>query len=211
MKRITKSILISFACLLLYSGAVVAETGYVREVIFISLREGPGHDQKVLAKLSSGQPLEILKPGEEWTQVRSDGQEGWVLSGYLVSDPPCSTQLALLQEQSGGAVEENNNLKEEIKRLQAELEAGRKQLQELEAAGVGINGDASDYLSLKRNYEKTAKQLAEAQKKAAQYEKALKKIAFRNDIKWFLSGAGVLVFGFLIGFSARPRRKTSLH
>ncbi len=49
------------------------------------------------------------------------------------------------------------------------------------------------------------------QETVEKYQKALEKIEFRNDVKWFLSGAGVLVFGFLIGLSARSRRKSSLH
>ncbi len=212
-------------CLFLLCGSVVAETKYVREIIYVTLREAPGLKHKVITKILSGQKLEILEAGKEWTQVRiANGTTGWVLSRYVTAKQPSSYlvnrlkagQEALL-EQAKSMSDKNKNLQAEIQRLKEQyqtrdtaLENAKQKLTQASRSYGDLKKESAGYLQLKTNYEKAVAQLSEAKKNVEKYQKALEKIEFRNDIKWFLSGAGVLVFGFLIGLSARPRRKSSL-
>jgi hypothetical protein len=53
--------------------------------------------------------------------------------------------------------------------------------------------------------------LTEQTQKASKYEEDLTKLLWNKNIKWFLSGAGVLILGFIIGFmTKRQRRRSSL-
>jgi len=226
MKLSIVKIFLCVTCLLLFCVSVAAETKYVREIVFVTLREAPGLKNKVITTLKSGQELEILKAGKEWTQVRvANGTTGWVLSRYVTAKKPSSYFLnrlkasqQTLQEQAKSMSEKNKNLQAEIQRLKeqyqsriTELENAKQKLTQASRSYGDLKKESAGYLQLKTNYEKAVARLSEANKHTEKYQKALEKIEFRNDIKWFLSGAGVLVFGFLIGLSARPRRKSSLH
>ena len=222
------SIVKIFLCvigLLFFCGAVAAETKYVREIVYVTLREAPGLKNKVISNLPSGQELEILEAGKEWTRVRvANGTTGWVLSRYVTAKKPSSyfvnrlkASQKTLREQAKSMSDKNKNLQAEIQKLKAqhqsrimELENAKQKLTQTNRSYGDLKRESAGYLQLKINYEKTVAQFSEAKKTVEKYQKALEKIEFRNDIKWFLSGAGVLVFGFLIGLSARPRRKSSL-
>lgn len=225
MKRIACIILIGIACLPFFSTPVSAQTQYIREIIYVTLREGPGVEHKVFDKLQSGQALEVLQAGDEWTKVRvPGGSEGWVLSRYVTSQQPSSNALAILKKQHEAlkaklaswpdekkqAQAEFQNIDQENQRLRKKLDDSYKQLKQVKQSYAELKRASAGYLELKTKYEKTMAQLAGKKKEAAKYQKALEKLEFRNHIKWFLSGAGVIVFGFIIGFSARPRRKSSL-
>jgi len=225
MRLSIKRIFWGVSCLFLLCGSVAAETKYVREIIYVTLREARGIEKKVIAKLPSGQKLEIVKADNEWTQVRlADGTTGWILSRYVTAKQPSSYLLRLMKaeqkasrKESSSISEENKKFTEEIQRLKeqnqvrnVELENAKKKLSQTSQSYGNLKKESAGYLQLKAKYEKTVTQLSETKKDAQKYQKALEKIEFSNDIKWFLSGAGVLVLGFLIGFSARPRRKSTL-
>jgi hypothetical protein len=40
-------------------------------------------------------------------------------------------------------------------------------------------------------------------------EKEIARLSLNRNIRWFLSGAGVLVLGFIIGFSTKKQRRRS--
>ncbi|MEE8540493.1 MAG: TIGR04211 family SH3 domain-containing protein [Desulfobacterales bacterium] len=226
MKLSIVKIFLCVNCLFLLYGSVAAGTKYVREILYVTLREAPGLNHKVITTIPSGQELEILKADNEWTQVKiANGTTGWVLSRYVTSKLPSSYLVSRLKAgqetllgQAKSMSDKNKNLQAELQRLKeqsqnriTELENAKQKLTQASRSYGDLKKDSAGYLQLKTNYEKTVAQLSEAKKTVEKYQKALEKIEFRNDVKWFLSGAGVLVFGFLIGLSARPRRKSSLH
>jgi SH3 domain protein len=64
---------------------------------------------------------------------------------------------------------------------------------------------------LKAKHEKAMLELSNQKKRADQLEKELTDALKSKHIKWFLSGAGVLIFGMLLGFSSkREKRRSSL-
>ena len=47
--------------------------------------------------------------------------------------------------------------------------------------------------------------------KALELDNEVEKLHWNQNVRWFLSGAGVLLLGFIIGFSTkRQRRRSSL-
>ena len=75
---------------------------YVTDSFEITLRTGPGNENKIIAMLFSGRPLEVLDTRGECSQVKvlDGGKEGWVLSRYLVTRLPWEVQAKKLQEDS---------------------------------------------------------------------------------------------------------------
>ena len=109
--------LILWFCLL--SHPSWAKKVYVTDTLKITLRTGPGIENKVIAMLPSGQSLEVIKTQGDWNLVRlvkRDGKnkEGWVLRRYLVSHLPWEIRAKSLKR-------ENVQLKEKISSLEKQF------------------------------------------------------------------------------------------
>ena len=205
--------------MMLFCSTVQAETMYVNDSVKITLRTGQGTNYKVLAMINLGQELEVLQPDDEWTQVKlPSGMEGWVLTRFLTYDKPCRLEFGILKKkyetlstQSASLLKENRIYKEESKRFRTELSGSKEMLAAISKSYDTLKKESADFLELKSKYEVTSSQLTDQTKKAKKLEEELSKLVSHRNIIWFLSGAGVLVLGILIGFSARrQRRKPSL-
>jgi len=205
--------------LLVFTGAVHAETMYVTDLLKLTLRTGQSTEHKIIAVIESGQQLEVIKAGETWSLVRlEDGKEGWVLSRYLTPDITHNIKLERLEiqynnlrSQSASLIEENNQLKAENKNLSERLTNVEEDYKQLRSEHETLKASSTEFLSLKSKYETSSAQLAQITKKAASLEEQLSNLELYNYIKWFLAGSGVLLLGFIIGFSAkRQRRRPSL-
>ena len=219
MKRLVIRIMMASLAVCLCVTGVHAQQMFVKEMMKITMRTGPGNDRKILALVSTGQPVEVVETGEEWSLVRlGDEKEGWVLTRFLTPEEPSSISLAkltrryeTLQAQHSALTEENTQLKETVQRLTKEVQTGAKSLNGLQKDYDKLKTGAAEYLKLKAQHEKTTSQLAEQTKRAKNFEEDLTEILRNKNIKWFLSGAGVLILGFIIGYSSkRQRRRSSL-
>ena len=84
--------------LILSVAMVTAESKYVSEDFEITLRTGPGTDRKIIELIPSGREVEIVTPGDEWTEVQTPGgKQGWVLTRYLTNELPTALKLDHLQ------------------------------------------------------------------------------------------------------------------
>jgi SH3 domain protein len=205
--------------LCLFATTIQAETMYISDNLRITLRSGPSNENKILAVLESGQIVDVVEKGDEWSQVKmANGKEGWALSRYLTPEPTHRLKLERLQSkhknlvaQAATLMEENSRLKAENKEFKTEFETTQKQLQKTSTEFETLKSEASEYVALKANYEHAASQLAEQTEKAQKLEEQVTKMEMNYAIKWFLAGSAVLIVGFLIGFSTkRQRRRPSL-
>ena len=204
---------------LVFSGVVYAETMYVTDVLRLTLRTGQSTEYKIIAVIESGQEVEVLQSGEEWSNVRlSNGKEGWLLTRYLTPNETSNIKLQRLEEkhknlmaQAAALLEENTKLKTENKELGQALVENEKALNKTQTDFESLKTDSAEFLNLKTKYEKTSKQLAEKSLRLAKLEDQISKLEVYHIIKWFLAGSGVLLVGFIIGFGAkRQRRRPSL-
>jgi len=219
MKYITKFTVFVVFFLIIFYNAALADTMYVSDVLKLTVRDGKGTGEKIIAVVQSGQTVEVLQPEDEWALVRlDDGKEGWVLNRYLTGKITNNIKLKLLKKkhkaliaQSTTLLEENVKLKEENKKFKTELDKVQKEAEELKMSYEALKTESADYINLKSKYTKTASQLSEYTEKSELLEKELTKLEFRQTVRWLLTGAGVLLLGFLIGFSARRQhRRTTL-
>ncbi|MBW1697286.1 MAG: TIGR04211 family SH3 domain-containing protein [Deltaproteobacteria bacterium] len=203
--------------LMVVSTTALAEQMYVSEIIEITLRTGPGIDHKVIAMVQSGQQLEILKPGNEWTKVRlPNGKEGYVLSRFLTNKKPSELKLRELQQKyqalqakADSLLEDYNRQKQQNENLLAELASKEELIAKLSKSYETLRQDSAEFLSLKEKYKKASAQLAELTEKTRKYEETLTTLQKRQIFRWVLTGAGILLVGFLIGMSSRRQRRRS--
>ncbi len=108
-------------------------------------------------------------------------------------------------------IEENNRFKEENKTFKSSLDSNQKAFEKLDTEYKDLKAGAAEFLNLKKKYQEVSTKLAEQTKKANTLDKELSGLEMNQYIKWFLAGSGVLLVGFIIGFSAkRGRRRPSL-
>lgn len=203
----------------LFSTAVYGETMYVSDILKLTLRTGPSTENKILAVIESGQQLEVVEFGQEWSRVQlPNGKEGWVLSRYLTPRETNNFKLDRLQAkhknlmaQAAALLEENNKLQAENKTLTTGFKTNQKQADKARSDYETLKTEAAEFLNLKSKHKDTVSLLAEQTAKAEKLEEQLTKLEMSTYIKWFLAGSGVLIVGFLIGFSTkRQRRRPSL-
>ena len=219
MKILLKRIVFMGICVMCFSAVGFAETRYVTDLLKLPLRTGPSTEYKILALVESGQQLEVVEPGDNWSRVRlANGKEGYVLNRYLVAQPTSAVRLEQLQskytalrQQATALIEENNRFKEENKTFKSSVDSNEKALSKLEADYKELKAGAAEFLDLKKKYQEVSTKLAEQTKRANTLDKELSGLEMNQYIKWFLAGSGVLLVGFIIGFSAkRGRRRPSL-
>ena len=211
-----KSLIVFF--IVLFSTAVQAETMYVNDIIKITVRTGPGINHKIVTMIKSGERVEVLKPEEpakDWSFVRiANGKKGWVLNRFLKSKEPDGLILERLKKkhtslknQAISLIEENKVYKKENNKLNSEVKINKEMSYKIKSSYETLKKESAEFLGLKSNYEKTSSKLAEQTKKAEKLEEELTNLLLHQNIKWFLSGAGVLLLGFVIGFSTKRQRK----
>ncbi len=206
-------------CLFLFCSISQAETLYISDFLRITMRTGPGIDHKIIEMIKSGQSVTVLEQGPEWTKILlPTGKEGWVLNRFLTPKPPSGLLLKKLEEKHAELslqittfIDENKRLRNENQRLDAELKTSSRNLKKVTDSYQKLKSGSAEYLDVKSRYEMMVVQLDQQKKRAQDIEKELESIRFHKNIRWFLSGAVVLIIGFLIGFSAiHQRRRSSL-
>ncbi len=217
MKQSICRLFITGVVILFFATMAHAETQYVTDKMQITFRSGPGNDRKILSLLNSGQQVALLRSEGEWAEVSlQNGKEGWVLQQYLSAEVPCRIRI--------------KDVTQALEGLQTELEATQKTNQQLEADKAGLvmdlkntrqelvttkqsyeklKKDAAGFLELKTRHDKTVKQLSMQTQKADALDKDLNKALRKQNIRWFLGGAGVLLFGFIMGFSSKRQKRHS--
>ncbi|MBW2602880.1 MAG: TIGR04211 family SH3 domain-containing protein [Deltaproteobacteria bacterium] len=218
MKSYVKTLGIVGICLFLLSTAVSAETKYyINDSMKITMRTGPATDRKIIALLGVGQEVEILKAENEWTLIRLlNGKEGWVISRFLTDQTPDSIQLqslqknhSALQTKAASLMEENRALKDENKKLGIDLNTSETKQRGLGKSYETLKRESKQFLDLQAKYKESTSKLSAQTQKAEKYEDELTKLLWNKNIKWFLGGAGVLILGFIIGFSTKRQRRHS--
>ena len=185
------------------SGYAAAETVYVKGVMKITMRTGPGRDHKIIAMIKSGDSLEMLDSKDGWSNVKTfSGKVGWVLTRFITDKVPVSLLVSKLKQQN----KELSESLENVKKTNLALDEKAKQSKTIEEAYYRLKKESADFLTLEKKYRKTAALFKKQQVRISFLEKQLRK----SDIKWFLSGSGVLLIGILLGIGTGRKRKNSL-
>jgi len=195
-----------------------AENVYVSENIRLTVRMEPGNDKKIVNILTSGDQVNVLQSGNEWTKIRiSDDKEGWVLSRFLSTQIPSSLALKELEKkyadlvaQSGMPQGDARRLQEENEKLIAVQQNCSQEFQSLNDSYQALQKDSQEVVKLRADYKGALSKVSEQGKKLELLEAEVGKATFDQNFKWFLAVGGMLLAGFLIGVITRRKRSYSL-
>lgn len=213
--------------------SVFAETRYVSDRLIISVRDGQSQDTAVLGYIETAAPVDILEEKEDLLKIRTeDGIEGWVRAQYIVSEKPkamiienLKNQIAALnkkietlnneQDSASDTLSKTKNMyKEKIEELQEEVNINQKLAAKAKSDFIQLNKKHTDLLKYSKNteslideVEKLKKSNAELNTEVKSLRKDRKNPLKSNRIQSFIAGAGVLLFGFILGGSAKKKKR----
>lgn len=197
-----------------------AETRYVTDQLEVTLRKGQSTRHEIVRMLPSGTPVEVLENDAEngYSRVRAPtGAEGWVLTRYLMNTPSARERVEnaekrlaelqqeyqVLKEQSARTSQEKGGLAQERLQLEEQNRALAQQLAEIRHTAANVLAVDEENKTLKSRVLSVERELQTAQQETA----ALKSRAARD---WFMTGAGVMLAGIIIGLilpKLRPRKQ----
>ena len=162
---------------MLLANQATARTVYVTDSLEITLRSGPDATRKIVKMLPSGTPLQILDQTRSWYRVRTQqGQAGWVLKRYVMQEVPKKMQIQELQDKI-------ETLEQSSSKAQATIHQLRSENRELSSA-----------------LKQTKERLANVSSDHQALRTKVHSIRSDHELRWFLSGAGVIGISALIGF-----------
>jgi len=208
--------------LLGYGSGAGAETRYVTDQLVLTMRSTPDQNGEVVSHPQTDDPLEILGEEGNYAHVRdADGLEGYVLKQYLSTATPKPVQIGRLEKQlsqlkekltnevsgSQDQVQELQELRTTNQQLKEDLENNQQELAQLKTTYDRLLADSKNLSEIvsERDRLKQANQSLEAEAKKLREEN--KSLLVAAMIKWFLAGAGVLLFGWIIGKASRKRQR----
>ena len=214
--------------------SVLADTRYVSDRLIISVRDGEDQNAAVLGYLETAAPVEILEEKKDFLKIRTeDGIEGWVRAQYIVSEKPKSLIIDNLKNEIEALNKEIHTIKNEEDSASNTLSKTNKMYQEnIEELKEEVNINQKfaakakiDFIQLDEKYknllknsknteglieevERLRKLNAELNTEVKGLRKDRKNPLKSNKIQSFIAGAGVLILGFIIGGSAKKRKKS---
>ena len=200
---------------LILPAASKAETVYVSEECEITMRTSPGNDRKIISLIKSGNAMEILEKGQEWSMVRiPSGKEGWVLNRYITTSQPSAMVLERVRKDYDVLAAKYKELKERFDRLDAQKKTidadfsqSRRTQDELSAAYETLKKESGDFLKLKQRHQEMTAELEAEKTLSAKLDEENLEMKRNRIIQWVLTGSGIVLVGFFIGFFSSSLRK----
>jgi len=173
---------------------LLADTKYVTDDLQLSLHEKSNSKGKLLEKLSSGTPLEVLKEDGFYARVKTpDGTIGWTKSAFLVDEKPARAQLIELRQS-------HSQLEQELQATQEQLETSNKLAAKLRAEKIQV---ALELAQERENKGHESATLGELKQEVNQLRERLgASNETRIPLSWGLIGTAVaLLLGFIGGIA----------
>jgi len=216
--------LIGFALLLLFASSVgaLAETSYVTDQLVLTLRSAPAESAEVVGHLRTADAVEVLAEEGGYLQVRTeDGSTGYVLKQYMTAEVPKQQIIARLQKQVAGLeaqlkdigsdrsvqLQELQNLRSANQELEGRYAAAAKELDALKKSYQELRDSSQDLLGIMQERDRLQQQNQQLTAEATTLRDENQTLLVAAIVKWFLAGAGVLFFGWVMGKVSRKRAR----
>lgn len=206
MRFVFCSLLLALSLLFALPALAEDVVRYVKENFKISVRANPSEGAEAWGILTAGEKVTVTKTSGGWSYIKSARIEGWVSSALLVDNQPAIAILndvkvenERLKEENSQALNELEQLRNENKNLKQILDSSNNQSLACITLMEKTGNDLTGLVNLKEDYDRLQQDLNAKTKRLEYLEKAASKAVFYNYLRWFFSGAAVLVIGFLIG------------
>jgi SH3 domain protein len=207
---------------LLLAMALHARTMYVSDTFEIVVRSEKAEvGRNIIKLLPTGTPVEVTDMDDSWATIKlSDGRTGYTLKRYLISRLPYQLTAERLQnevdtqrEQLVTLTEQFTALQEEHRHVLQESTGREAQLAEITQQYEQLRQGAAQYLQLKDDYTRLQRVHQDSQQQLAELSDAYLLLKQSRNLLWFLSGAGVILTGWVMGmmterFRGRRRRQS---
>jgi SH3 domain protein len=196
-----------------------ADTLYVSDTTLeANLRSGTSQDNRIIGMLRPGTKVTLTSEQDGWAEVTlEDGRTGWILRRYLSERPPWRETAERLQTENEQLRTKLNKIRTEYQQMMQKSGELQKKMDSQQGELLSVQNDygelkksSTNYLNLKMAYENLQNEARQTKAKLDELEKGYGKLKTSRALRWFLSGAGVLILGWIIGSSmARIRRRRS--
>lgn len=232
-KTIFRAVLL--AGIFVHAAPVCAQTLYISDRLVIALRESPNMESNIIGYLESSDPVQLLEEDDDLARVRTkEGIEGWVKKKFLDAELPktlviknlikenndLKEKLDTMVKAAGGnptavkpdprQLQHISELKENAQRSKALMDQTEKELTGLlqEIASLRLKNQAvADQL---QSVASVTPESSGAETAPGSLDSKLKKFGIswpqKNDLKWFMAGGGIMLFGFIVGFLSRRKK-----
>jgi SH3 domain protein len=211
--------LLACALYALFGGTAAAETRYITDSFTITMRTGASTTHKVIKSLRSGARVELLELTEDgYARVRTgDGTEGYVLSRFLTESPGAREKLEKAEKQLAELQQEPDALNQQLAKLREDYDAlvvsyneSQKNRNEMQEDLTSLRRLSSDAVYVAQERDQLKKQVLELSQQIEDFRLQTEQLRNASDKKWFVSGAGVVLVGILLGLilpRLRSRRR----
>ena len=197
--------------LLLFASTVSAQSYvYITDSVDIPMRSSnkiERNPSNVIKMLSSGTQLEILATENGWTKVKFEKTIGWIISRYLTSQPSAQSQLEKLNRSYNAnkllltkQLQKNKELEAKIVELKTKNTLLSVQTGKSQSEKEHIEQVYKDALKLEHVNEKLTTEVLQLKTEIQLLQNSNIAAQESNSRNWFIVGALVLFFGFIMGF-----------
>jgi SH3 domain protein len=142
-----------------------------------------------------------------YSRIRTpSGAEGWVLSRYLLTQPPARLRVPDLETRLGSLKQQHATVTAELQAVTRERDELRRRVGTLETTGKDVEQQLAEARALSADTAKIADQnralsgrVAAAEQQVSELEASNRALADKGRRDWFIAGAGVLGAGMAFG------------
>jgi len=206
----------------LFTSQVFAETMYVRDWLYVTVRSGESTSHRILKNVKSGTPIEVIRQDKEsgYSMVRTPkGIEGWMETQYLQEEPIAAIKFEEAQKMLNQLTSKQGSVQQRVvqlskanKTLENENKALGKTKKRLEIELKHIKKISANAIKAdQRNQElREQVQTSKTEVEVLQAENdRLSSNEFNTGLLW---GAAAVIFGILFGLilpSMRSKKSSS--
>lgn len=195
------------ALFVFFTMPVAAQTKYVSDELVINMRSGKGNNFKIIKIIKSGTPLTVLESDSGYTRARTpQGVEGWVLSRFLINTPVARHQLAQAKADVAAMKEKYDAMTEELSRTKKERDTLRlseksllKNKEKLNSELAKLKKIAARPMQLEQENDQLRNELVKIEAEMRLLKQEYQSLEDNADQEWFMTGAGVLFGGMILG------------
>ncbi|SMF96639.1 SH3 domain protein [Methylomagnum ishizawai] len=189
--------------------APAPKKGYITDKLEVQMRAGQTLQHKVLKMIPSGTPVTIMGDNYDtgYSLVKlENGEDGWVLTRYLTTEPLVRSQLDEARRKLMAAQDDNRRLKEELVAIQSGKEGldhisrqHRAEIERLNTELIAIRQASANAVQIQDERDRLQQYVIELERDVETLRR--EKTALESDYRqgWFMTGAGVLFAGMLLG------------